>query len=122
MVRRLTQYEIYNREEVHDLFDPDSKFTQGTGTWGLQGVVKIPNREKDYVFFVTCGQKQADHTFEEEITEDGILTWQSQPKPTLQHPQILGFINHVHLTENIYLFLRTSRLNPETKKAQPFTY
>jgi hypothetical protein len=122
LVRSLIQYETYDRQEVHDIFDPTSTFKSGTGTWGLQGIIKLPNREKDYVFFVSFGQSQSGHTFEEEITEDGILTWQSQPKQTLQHPQIIDFFNHDHLINNIYLFLRISRLNPITKKAQPFTY
>ncbi|QLK09356.1 hypothetical protein BMG_6129 (plasmid) [Priestia megaterium] len=122
MIKNLIQFETYNRQEVHDIFDPASTFRSGTGTWGLQGIVKIPNREKDYIFFVTFGQSQSGHTFEEEITEDGILTWQSQPKQTLHHPQIIDFINHDHFINNIYLFLRTSRLNPLTRKAQPFSY
>lgn len=122
LIKNLIQYELYNRQEVHDIFDPNSTFKSGTGTWGLQGILKIPKREKDYVFFVTVGQSQSGHTFEEGITEDGILTWQSQPKQTLHHPQIINFINHNHLINNIYLFLRTSRLNPFTKKAQSFTY
>ncbi|USL34824.1 hypothetical protein [Priestia megaterium] len=111
MIKNLIQYEAYNRQEVHYIFDPNSTFKSGTGTWGLQGILKIPNKEKDYVFFVTFGQSQSGHTFEEGITEDGILTLQSQPKQTLHHPQILDFINHNHLINNIYLFLRTSRLN-----------
>lgn len=122
MVKPLRQFEKYDRKDVHDIFDPYSNFVPGTGTWGMQGIVKVPNREKDYVFFVTFGQKQADHSFDEEITADGILTWQSQPKQTLMHKQILDFINHNHLMDNIYLFLRTNRLDTMTKKAQPFTY
>jgi hypothetical protein len=38
----LALYEDYSREEVHDIFDPDSAFTPQTGIWGLHGIVKIP--------------------------------------------------------------------------------
>ncbi|WP_447403034.1 hypothetical protein ACE1MS_23525 (plasmid) [Lysinibacillus sp. fkY74-1] len=68
-----------------------TSFTIGDGNWGLHGLVKIPKREQDYVFFVTFGQKQLGHNFDESITEDGILTWQSQPKQTLNNKFIKQF-------------------------------
>ncbi|MBO8161743.1 MAG: DUF3427 domain-containing protein [Thermosipho sp. (in: Bacteria)] len=109
MPKPLKKYEEYSREEVHDIFDPFTKFTPQTGSWGLRGIVKIPNRENDYVFFVTYGQSQAGHTFDEKITQSGILTWQSQPKQKLTNPLIKKLINHDHLKNNIYLFLRTQK-------------
>lgn len=114
-IKPLRLYNQYSRKEVHDIFTPYSGFTQGSGTWGNHGIVKTPNRKNDFVFFVTFGQKQAGHTFEESIDENGILTWQSQPSQDLNNPQIQQFIHHDHLTNNIYLFLRT-------KKAADFTY
>ncbi|MEK3711175.1 DUF3427 domain-containing protein [Bacillus sp. FSL K6-1005] len=122
MVKPLQLYKIYDRKMVHDIFDPFSSFHYGTGTWGGQGIVKIPNRNKDYVFFVTFGRKQGEHQFKEEITEEGILTWQSQPSQRLNDQDILNFITHDHVTNKIYLFLRTRSLNPNTKKAEPYTY
>lgn len=119
---RLKLYNQYDRIDVHDIFDPFSPFSTGSGTWGIHGIVRIPNRENDYVFFVTFGQAMMGHKFEEEITEEGILTWQSQPKQKLSDKAIRNFINHDHLTNNIYLFLRTRRINPNTKKSEPFTY
>lgn len=70
------KYRTYTREDVHDIFDPYSKFQSGRGTWGIQGIVKIPNRRNDFVFFVTFGRSQGNHTFEEEVSKCGILTWQ----------------------------------------------
>jgi hypothetical protein len=105
----LKLYEDYSREEVHDIFAPDTAFTPQSGTWGLQGIVPIPNRPGDFVFFVTLGQEQAGHVFDEGITEDGVLTWQSQPRQGLGHPQIQEFIEHDELKNSIYLFLRTRR-------------
>jgi hypothetical protein len=105
----LRPYEDYSREEVHDIFAPDTAFTPQSGTWGIQGIVPIPDRPGDFVLFVTLGQEQADHVFDEGITEDGVLTWQSQPRQGLRSPQIRQFIEHDELKNSIYLFLRTNR-------------
>jgi Domain of unknown function (DUF3427) len=105
---KLILYEEYSREEVHNVFSPDTIFTPQAGTWGLQGVVPIPDRPGVWVFFVTFGQTQGEHTFDEGITEDGVLTWQSQPQQSLNDRRVQQWINHDDLTHNIYLFLRTS--------------
>jgi hypothetical protein len=59
--------------------------------------------------FVTFGKRQGAHSFDESVTEDGVLTWQSQPKQGLADPYIEDFISHDHRTHTIYLFLRTRR-------------
>ncbi|MDG1097160.1 MAG: DUF3427 domain-containing protein [Methylophilaceae bacterium] len=103
----LILYQEYSRDEVHDIFSPDTKFTPQTGTWGLHGIVKIPDRDGDFVFFVTYGQSQSNHDFDESVTEDGVLSWQSQPSQDFANKVIKQFINHDETTNNIYLFLRT---------------
>jgi hypothetical protein len=105
----LRPYEDYSREEVHDIIAPDTAFTPQRGTWGIQGIVPIPDRPGDFVFFVTLGQEQAGHVFDEGITKEGVLTWQSQPRQGLRNPQIRKFIEHDELKYSIYLFLRTNR-------------
>jgi hypothetical protein len=70
-MRDLILYADYSREEVHDIFDPDSSFIPQAGTWGLQGIVKVPDRPGDYVFFVSFGQRQSGHEFDEGITTEG---------------------------------------------------
>ncbi len=116
MTKTLEKYTDYNRKEVHDIFSPFTVFTPQAGTWGLHGIVKIPDRQRDYVFLVTFGSVQGEHAFDEEITEDGILSWQSQPQNTFKTKHIQHFIEHDHLKHNIYLFLRTS------KKFDRYTY
>jgi hypothetical protein len=37
--------DFYNREDVYSIFSPDSVFTPQAGTWGLQGIVKVPDRQ-----------------------------------------------------------------------------
>jgi len=48
-------------------------------------------RRHDYVFFVTFGQRQADHEFDEGITSDGVFRWQSQPSQRLSDSMIKEF-------------------------------
>lgn len=105
----LTLYKDYSREEVHNIFSPESMFTPQAGTWGLQGIVSIPDRDGDYVFFVTYGQSQSGHQFDEYITKDGVLSWQSQPQQNLNSLIIKKLINHDEDKNSIYLFLRTKR-------------
>jgi hypothetical protein len=104
----LVLYDDYSREDVHAIFSPDTVFTPQAGTWGLQGVVPIPDRPGDYVFFVTFGQSQGEHLFDEGITVDGVLSWQSQPQQDLNERRIQQWIHHNEFENNIYLFLRTS--------------
>jgi hypothetical protein len=111
----LILYEDYSREDVHDIFAPGTPFTPQAGTWGMHGIVPIPNRPGDYVFLVTLGQQTGKHIFDEGITEDGVLTWQSQPKQSLNDVQIRNFIGHDELKNSIYFFLRT-------KGGIPYTY
>jgi hypothetical protein len=105
----LVLYHSYSRQHVHDIFAPDTPFTLQRGNWGLQGIVAIPNRPGDLVLFVTFGQQQGSHVFDEGITEDGVLSWQSQPKQSLKDRQIQRLIHHDELTNTLYLFLRTRR-------------
>ncbi len=105
--RLLELYEAYSREEIHRIFAPETVFTPQSGTWGLQGIVSIPDRSGDYVFFVTLGQQQGEHVFDEGITKDGVLSWQSQPQHRLDSPKIKEWIDHNELENSIYLFFRT---------------
>ena len=69
-MRALKLWDFYSRSDVHQIFSPNTKFTPQSGTWGLQGIVRIPERDGDFVFFVTFGQSQGDHQFDESITSD----------------------------------------------------
>jgi len=108
-MRKLRLKDLYSREEVHGIFAPETTFTPQAGTWGLHGIIKIPNREDDFVFFVTYGQSQGDHEFDEGVTQDGVLSWQSQPSQTFENKVIRTLISHNENTNNIYLFLREEK-------------
>lgn len=96
----------YSREEVAKALAPDYRFEAQRGTWGIWGIVPFgggPN----FVFFVTLGQSQAGHEFDEGISEEGLLRWQSQPGQGLQTSQIQQFIGHDENENDILLFMRT---------------
>jgi hypothetical protein len=103
---------LYDRQQVHDLFSPETIFTPQAGTWGLHGWVPIPGRDGDYVFFVTFGQSQAEHEFDESISDDGVLTWQSQPRQGLNDSHIRKWLQHDEFRNTIHLFLRTEAGRP----------
>ena len=103
----LELHQSYNRKEIHDIFAPETRFTPQAGTWGLQGIVELSERPGDFVFFVTFGRREGDHDFDEGISTDGILRWQSQPKQSLLDTTILRLIAHDERVNNIHLFLRT---------------
>ena len=94
----------YSRREVHSIFSPETKFTPQAGSWGLHGIIPVPDRPRDFVFFVTFGKQEGDFEFDESVSGDGVLTWQSQPKQKLTTPNIQSFITHDELLNNIYLF------------------
>ena len=113
---QLQLYGEYDRRAIHAIFSPNTEFVPQAGTWGLQGIVRVPERTGDWVFFVTFGQEQGIHVFDESITDDGVLSWQSQPSQGFSTPAIQEFINHDDRTNNIYLFLRAKR------SPTPYTY
>ncbi|MCF8158394.1 MAG: DUF3427 domain-containing protein, partial [Burkholderiaceae bacterium] len=105
----LKLWESYSREEIHDIFSPETPFTPQAGTWGLHGMIKIPDRDGDWVFLVTIGNQQGDHVFDESITKDGVLSWQSQPRLDFSSNAIQSLINHDDHVNNIHLFLRSTK-------------
>ena len=111
----LRRWDEYSREEIHAIFSPDTVFTPQAGTWGILGIVPVPDRQGDFVFMATQGKTQAHHTFDEEITADGVLTWQSQPKHSLVDPAIGQLIRHDEAINTIHLLLRS-------KEKLPYTY
>ena len=113
-MRKLILHEEYNREEIHDILSPQTKFIPSAGTWGLHGLIRVENT-KDFVFINTVGTIQGDHEFDEGFTEDGLLRWQSQPRNTLRSKIIIDLINHDETANNIYFFYRE-------KKNDEYTY
>ena len=112
--RHLELYKKYSRQEVHDIFVPEGRFTPNAGTWGLHGCVHVPHTEHDYVFFVTYGQSQSGFIFQEGISNDGVMTWQSQPRQHLNEKRVKRWINQIENGDNIDLFARPQKRVPYT--------
>lgn len=108
---KLIRFNKYSREDVHNIFSPNTNFRPGCGAWGLHGIIRLPNN--NYIFFVTYGSKQADHVFQEGISSDGKLIWQSQPQQTFASKDIQNFIKHDSEKNDIYLFKRDSKSEKE---------
>lgn len=102
----LRLFNTYSRQDVHSIFSPETKFVPQAGNWGLHGIVSVPNRPLNYVFFVTFGQAAGTHQFDEFITEEGVLAWQSQPRQGFHDRRIQSFIGHREEIHTIHLFLR----------------
>ena len=104
----LVLHRNYSRQQIHDLFEPETPFTPQAGSWGLHGIVRLARRSGDFVLIVTFGQSQGEHTFDEGISTEGILRWQSQPRQSLSDRTIRELISHNEDRNSIYLFLRTA--------------
>jgi hypothetical protein len=105
---QLALYEDYSRRDVHGLFDPTSNFVPQAGLWGILGLIEIPRRPGDFVFLVTFGRSQGEHSFDEGISTEGVLRWQSQPHQELDDPRIERLIGHDADRNSVHLFLRTA--------------
>jgi hypothetical protein len=70
-VPSLELYHDYTRKDVHDISAPDAPFTPQSGTWGLHGIIVVPDRPNGFVFFVTFGQHQGADVFDKGLTERG---------------------------------------------------
>ena len=113
-------YADYTRADVHGLFEPDTVFTPQAGKWGLPGIVRLTDRPGDFVLFVTLGKQEGAHSFEESISDIGILRWQSQPAQQFSSRSVIDLIGHNERTNTVYLFLRTS--GRRSGMPPPYTY
>jgi len=116
-MKPLIKYQDYSRKEVHDIFEPHTRFVTRGGPWGNWGAIKIDKRPGDYVFLATLGTTQSGHKFDEGITEDGVLTWQSQPGQGLKEGRIREWIRHDETINSIHFFLRINK-----RKNAQYTY
>ena len=105
---QITLYDDYSREAVHDLFDPNSLFTRGAGSWGISGLIELPGRPGDFVFLVTFGRTQGDHEFDEGISTEGSFGG-NRNQQDLNDPRVQRLIGHDADRNSMHLFLRTHR-------------
>ena len=72
------------------------------------------------MFLVTYGQSQGNHIFDEGISPEGLLRWQSQPRQRLVDSGIQQLIHHDDARHSVHLFLRTTERPDGTPR--PYTY
>jgi hypothetical protein len=89
------RYSFYDRKDAAAL-TPSYPFKPQRGSWGISGIVRF-TKNADYVFFVSFGQTQAGHEFDEAVYSNGIVRWQSQPAQKVATPMIQGLIRHDYL-------------------------
>lgn len=113
-------YANYDRRSVHDLFEPNTKFTPQAGKWGVPGIIRLTERPGDFVLFVTLGKAEGSHVFDESISDVGVVRWQSQPQQRLSDRAVIDLINHDERLNTVHLFLRTS--SRRGGSPPPYTY
>lgn len=116
----LSLYGSYDRNTIRSFFDPDAPFTRGSGLWGIAGIIPLKRSPGDFVFIVTLGKREGTYQFDEGISDEGILRWQSQPKQTTRSTSVAALMRHDDERNNVHLFLR-----PRASRAGvtlPYTY
>jgi len=107
----LNRFHLYDREAIAKHFDSSYSFTAGAGSWGISGIVSVPGSE-DIVFIVTLGEPTEGNPYQDGVTEDGVLIWQSQKRQTVETPLIQRLISHDCDSSNVHLFLRAKARTP----------
>lgn len=106
-MNKLLQNNKYSRKEIYNIFNPSKPIDSIWKQWGIINLGKyIDEMKNDYIFLLTMGSEVSGHSFDEGITEDGVLSWQSQPQNSFNSPNIKKFINHDEMLNNIYFFYR----------------
>lgn len=105
----LLRLQAYNREEIARVFEADAKFTPGAGRWGMPGIVESPRDSGNFVFMVTLGKPDASNPYQDALTLDGRLIWESQTQQGFDSPTIRKLLVHDPMVNNVHLFLRAQK-------------
>lgn len=105
----LVRLQAYNREEIARVFEPEAKFTPGAGRWGMPGIVETPRDSGNFVFLVTLGKPDVNNPYQDALTLDGRLIWESQTKQSFDSPTIRKLLVHDPMVNNVHLFLRAQK-------------
>lgn len=111
----LTPLQEYDREEIARIFEPSAKFTRSAGRWGIQGIVESPPDSGNFVFMVTLGKPVEGNPYQDALTLDGRLIWESQTQQNFDSSAIKKLLAHDATVNNIHLFLRA-------RKSDKYTY
>lgn len=106
LVQGLHRYQQYDRQQIAQCFEPNAPFTRGAGRWGIPGIIETPKQSGNFVFIVTLGKPVEGNPYQDAITEDGYLIWESQTRQNFETEAIQKMLAHDSSRKNIYLFLR----------------
>ncbi len=107
LMLKLEKYQKYSRRDVHQIFKVENLFDQIWRMWGIINLGKYRREmDGDFIFFVTIGSSVDGKQWDEGITSNGVVSWQSQNQNSLTSPNILKLINHDEQVNNIYYFYR----------------
>ncbi|WP_159680174.1 DUF3427 domain-containing protein [Caballeronia cordobensis] len=109
------RFQLYNREEISQLFEPGVAFTRGAGRWGMPGIVETPKESGSFVLMVTLGRPVDGNPYHDVLTADGYLLWESQTQHNFESRTIQKLLAHDPQERNIHLFVRS-------KKASKYVY
>lgn len=106
---RLERLATYGRKEIAEIFEPEHEFTPGAGRWGMPGIVETPANSGNFVFMVTLGPPAEGNPYQDALTLDGHLIWESQTQQGFGSPAIKKLLVHDESANNIHLFLRAKK-------------
>ncbi len=104
----LRRYQLYSRKAIANFFEPNYEFKRGSGRWGISGIIESPSDSGDFVFMVTLGAPKPGNPYQDALTLDGFLIWESQTQHSFNSRTIKKLIGHQGSENNIHLFLRSS--------------
>lgn len=102
----LRRYQQYDRYAISQLFEPGCSFSRGSGRWGIPGIVETPKDSGHFVFLVTLGEPVEGNPYQDAITADGYLVWESQTRHDFESKVIQKLLVHNEQQHNVHLFLR----------------
>lgn len=108
----LVRYQSYTRKEICQIFEPGTTFVPQAGRWGISGIVETPKDSGNFVFLVTLGEPREGNPYQDELTEDGYLLWESQTRHDFSSLAIKKLLAHDPQQHNIYLFIRSGGNKP----------
>ncbi|SCK11597.1 DUF3427 domain-containing protein [Vogesella sp. LIG4] len=102
----LRRYQQYDRYAISQLFEPGCTFSPGAGRWGIPGIVETPKDSGHFVFLVTLGKPVEGNPYQDALTTDGYLIWESQTRHSFKSKAIQQLLVHNEQQHNVHLFLR----------------
>ena len=109
---KLEKYQKYSRSDIHQIFKVENPFDQIWKMWGIINLGKYKKEmDGDFIFFVTIGSSVDGKEWDEGITSNGVVSWQSQNQNSLTSPNTLKFIKHDEQINNIYYFYRQNAVD-----------